>query len=169
MIKTKQLKLRKPDTNDIDIITEILSCPLQTKYLPHEKPYSTQQQRSYLENRIQHWQEHKFGTFIIELTHQASKKIGFIGFEYAPNPAFIDIRMGLVHACGGYGYATESAHAVLKWAFNQNIANALYGVAVQENIASQRVLTKIGMKPVQDVDLYHRPGLMNFVIESPKS
>jgi ribosomal-protein-alanine N-acetyltransferase len=166
MIETKRLILNTPKSEDIDIISEILSCPQQTKYLPNEAPYSHEQQKSYLANRISHWSNHGFGTFIFKLKEDPETKLGFVGAEYAPNPQYIDIRFGISQDFEGKGYVTEAAQALLSWFFTHTEHSKLYGVSMPSNVGSKAVLLKLGMVPETNVDLYNCEGLETFSLVS---
>ena len=161
MLSTKRLLLSKPSNADFSLFSEILSCPQQTKYLPNEMPYSISQQQDYLRNRIKHWQEHGFGTFVISLQclgpNQASKldvKLGFIGIEYAPSSDLVDIRFALIKQHEGLGYTSEAAKAVLEFMSNHTEHRHIYGVTMPENQASKSVLIKLGMTPALGVTFY---------------
>lgn len=166
MIETSRLVLRKPSKDDIDVINEILSCLNQTRFLPNEAPYSKDQQRQYLENRIEHWIQNDFGAFIVCLREDPLIKIGFVGAEYAPNPNYVDIRFGTVKAYEGLGYTTEAGSSLLEWMFSGTGITKIYGVAMSNNKASKSVLRKLGMVPEIDVNLYNCDGLESFSIES---
>ncbi|TXR53862.1 GNAT family N-acetyltransferase [Reinekea thalattae] len=167
MVKTERLLLLKPAKADLDVISNILSSPKQTKYLPNEAPYSTKQQLDYLQKRISHWEKYNFGTFIIVLKQNPEIKLGFVGAEFAPNPSFIDVRFGIVSEHEGKGYITEATEALINWFFQNTENKVLYGVSMVENEGSKAVLRKVGMMPAENVDLYNCEGLENFSLESP--
>lgn len=162
MIETQRLVLRKPASNDLDIIGEVLSCPVQTRFLPNEAPYSPAQQLSYLQNRIIHWKERGFGTLIVCMLDDPETKLGFVGAECAPNPEFVDIRFGMAKKYEGKGYTTEAATGLIKWLFRHTDVPKLYGVAMRDNAASKAVLQKLGMSGDSDVDLYNAEGLDHY-------
>ncbi|MGF1868235.1 GNAT family N-acetyltransferase [Enterovibrio norvegicus] len=166
MIETKRLVLMKISREDLDVISEILSSPIQTKFLPNEAPYSNDQQREYLFNRIEHWNQHDFGTFVVVLKEDPIVKVGFVGAEYAPNPKYVDIRFGIVREYEGKGIITESAKALATWFFENTRHNVLYGVAMTDNFGSKSVLSKMGMEPTDDIDLYDCEGLENFSLKA---
>lgn len=169
MIKTSRLMLYKPKTVDQDVISDILSSPKQTKYLPNEAPYSQRQQKEYLSNRVAHWKDHGFGTFIIALKDRPSIKMGFVGAEFAPNPGYVDIRFGIISDFEGKGFVTEAASACVTWFFDNTEHKKLYGVSMAENEGSKAVLKKIGMKPEKGVNLYNCEGLESFSVETPRA
>ncbi|MFD4263505.1 GNAT family N-acetyltransferase [Streptomyces sp. NPDC058534] len=62
------------------------------------------------------------------------------------NPDFRSASLGycLDEAMWGHGYATEAAHAVLRWAFDTLDLNRVQAEADTRNAASARVLEKVG-------------------------
>jgi RimJ/RimL family protein N-acetyltransferase len=62
------------------------------------------------------------------------------------NPDYRSASMGycLDDAAWGQGYATEAAHAVLRWAFETLDLNRVQAEADTRNVASARVLEKLG-------------------------
>jgi len=169
MVETERLILFKPCSTDQDVISEILSSPKQTKYLPNEAPYSQSQQTDYLDKRIAHWKNHDFGTFIISLRDTPHIKLGFVGAEYAPNPKYVDIRFGIASEFEGKGFVTEAARALAIWFFDNTEHKKLYGVSMIDNVGSKTVLKKIGMVPEKNVDLYNCEGLVNYSLEAPNA
>ncbi|WP_219702869.1 GNAT family N-acetyltransferase [Marinomonas lutimaris] len=167
MLETERLILLKPNKNDLDVISEILSCPKQTKYLPNEAPYSQIQQKAYLDKRIAHWENNEFGTFIICLKDNPRIKLGFVGAEYAPNPKYVDIRFGITKEFEEKGFVTEAARALATWFFDNTEHEKLYGVSMVDNVGSKAVLKKLGMTPEKNVDLYNCEGLDNYSLEAP--
>jgi [ribosomal protein S5]-alanine N-acetyltransferase len=62
------------------------------------------------------------------------------------NPDYRSALLGycLDHAMWGHGYATEAAHALLQWAFGTLDLNRVQAEADTRNVASARVLEKVG-------------------------
>lgn len=58
----------------------------------------------------------------------------------------IEIAYRLPFACWGHGYATEMARAVVEFGLHELGLPKVVGVAWPENVESQRVLRKIGMR-----------------------
>ncbi|WP_330261002.1 GNAT family N-acetyltransferase [Streptomyces sp. NBC_00539] len=71
--------------------------------------------------------------------------IGWCGLT-SWNPDFRSASLGYVFdaAAWGHGYATETAHAVLRWAFDTLDLNRVQAETDTRNLASARVLEKLG-------------------------
>lgn len=77
-----------------------------------------------------------------------------------PDGDDVEIAYRLPVDCWGQGYATEMARAVLAHALGTLKLPRVIGLAWPENVASQRVLLKIGMKPHDTAHHYDREMLL---------
>ncbi len=96
----------------------------------------------------EHFAAHGFGSWAIEVPGVAPF-VGFAGlrhvtFDAAFTPA-IEIGWRLGRAYWGQGYATEAAAAALADGFGRGLREVV-AFAVPGNIASRRVMEKIGMR-----------------------
>lgn len=58
----------------------------------------------------------------------------------------VELGYAFAHAAWGHGYATELAHALLRFGFDTLNLAQVYGVVLPENSASRHILEKIGMR-----------------------
>jgi RimJ/RimL family protein N-acetyltransferase len=75
---------------------------------------------------------------------------------FALEGAGVEIAYRLPFACWGQGYATEMARAVLRHGFAGLGLDRIVGLTWPENVPSQRVLEKIGMRRETDAEHYGR-------------
>jgi [ribosomal protein S5]-alanine N-acetyltransferase len=151
--ETSRMKFTRLDESDLDFLLEYHSCPELTKYLPLEKPYPKEKVVNYLANRIKHWINHNFGTYLLT-SKETNEKIGYSGLEYVGETNYIDIRFGIIKEYWGKGLATEAAKTCINNGFDKHHLNIIYGAAVSNNIGSITTLKKIGMKQTNKVDFY---------------
>jgi ribosomal-protein-alanine N-acetyltransferase len=104
-----------------------------------------------------HFDRHSFGFWAVELP-QIAPFIGFVGlkvidFETTFTPA-VEIGWRLAAEHWNHGYATEAARSVLKFGFETMNLPEVVSFTVPANLASRRVMEKIGMvrDPVGDFD-----------------
>ncbi|MEM7065770.1 MAG: GNAT family N-acetyltransferase [Cyanobacteria bacterium P01_B01_bin.77] len=62
-------------------------------------------------------------------------------------------------ASWGYGYATEAAHAVLKYGFQELQLPTIYAITSPDNIRSQRVMARLGMHSLGSTDEHYNRTL----------
>ena len=163
MIETERLILKPVTLLDFDIYQEIMSCPDMTKYLPKGAPYTEQEVISLVAKRVEHWKL-GFGSYTVYLKSDLSKKLGYVGVEMSPNSKYSDIRYGFSQAGQGKGYALEAAKALLKKTFQLNIHTDIYGISKKANMASIKILKKLGMVEDNSVVIYDEENLVTFSI-----
>jgi RimJ/RimL family protein N-acetyltransferase len=73
----------------------------------------------------------------------------------------------LRHASWGCGIATEAAGRLLRYAFDVHRLDRVMAVIMSGNGASQRVLEKLGMKPIKGATSADGKKLQYFTIEAP--
>lgn len=79
--------------------------------------------------------------------------IGTMGFKSPPDEMkHGEIGYDIVPAYQGKGYATEMANAVVQWAFQEKELRGISAKCSPINIASVRVLEKIGMEHVSTTE-----------------
>jgi RimJ/RimL family protein N-acetyltransferase len=78
------------------------------------------------------------------LLKSSCQLIGMI--ELRMHGTHADLGYGIARAYWGQGYATEAAQAVVDWSFSQPEIYRVWTVCDVDNLASVRVLEKVGMQ-----------------------
>jgi GNAT superfamily N-acetyltransferase len=84
---------------------------------------------------------------------------GMAGFKGAPTPqGEVDIGYGIDPAYRSQGYTTEAVRALVDWAFQHPECAVVLADTRRDNLPSQRVLEKVGMRLYQETEdtLYWR-------------
>ena len=122
-----------------------------------DPPFASVQAAEDFIRAYDHYEKHGYGRWTIErLTDGAF--LGFCGLKYHAETRETDLGYRLIREYWGRGYATEAALASLQYAFEALALDRVIGGVDQENIASFRVLEKIGMEKVRPIDFDGRPG-----------
>ena len=136
-------------------MARINTDPQVTRYLrnPAGSPFSVGETEELIREIRAHWDEHGFGTYAV-MVKGPDEFIGYIGLAipmFLPEilPA-VEIGWRLDHAVWGRGLATEGARACLPVAFDDLGLDSLVSIAHTENVASIRVMEKLGMHPEGD-------------------
>jgi RimJ/RimL family protein N-acetyltransferase len=82
------------------------------------------------------------------------KIIGCCGFHAYEGRAVLELAYHLIPSSWGFGYATEAAAACVKYGFEALDATKIVAFTQPENLASFRVLEKLGMQ-YQGLVRYH--------------
>ncbi|APG66064.1 GNAT family N-acetyltransferase [Tenacibaculum todarodis] len=158
-LETERLILREIKETDLDGMFELDANPKVHLYLGN-RPISSK--REALEN-IQfiqkQYKERGIGRFTcIEKT--SGDFIGWSGLKFNQDKKeavngiqnFIDIGYRFIPKYWKKGYGLESAKACLEFGFSEMKYNKICAAALEENIGSNRILTKIGLQLVNQFD-----------------
>lgn len=74
--------------------------------------------------------------------------IGWFALKYVPGTADVEVGYRLRHGMWGRGFATEVARELVRYGFDDLGLKRIIGVTHPDNVASQRVLEKIGLTDI---------------------
>ncbi len=155
ILETDRLILRTWSEDDLIPMLYINQDPKVCEFLPGLGNLLTTQ--AMLDRFINHFNAFQFSIYAVELK-KTSEMIGFLGlippsFESHFTPA-IEIGWRLASQHWNNGYATEGAKTVLHYAFTQLNLDEIVSFTVINNLASRRVMQKIGLhhNPQDDFD-----------------
>ena len=74
--------------------------------------------------------------------------IGWFALKYVPGTADVEVGYRLRHGAWGRGFATEVARELVRYGFDDLGLKRIIGVTHSDNLASQRVLQKIGLTDI---------------------
>ncbi|MGL5058941.1 MAG: GNAT family N-acetyltransferase [Microcoleus sp.] len=149
-IKTARLYLRQFTSNDLDELYAIYSNSEVMKYITQGVRNREQTAADLLEI-IADWEKHGFGLWAI-LDRETNRLIGDGGLRFLGNTPDVEVGYLLAKAYWGKGLATEIAAASIKYGFEVLHLDKIVAVADPENIASRRVMEKVGMKYQHNFD-----------------
>ena len=152
--RTNRLLLRPPTETDAQRMFEIFGDPRTNVHNPLGPYPDIDTARSLLATRIAHWQQYGFGQWAIAVRDAPDTVIGYGGVAYR---LYLDeerLNLGYRFAAEswGQGYATELGAAALKLAFEGLIKPEVFALVRPANLASVRVLEKLGMQRSGDLD-----------------
>jgi RimJ/RimL family protein N-acetyltransferase len=141
-IETSRLLLRMFAPDDLDDLSIIFSDPDVVRHLGTGLPVPRAETEIALSSIIKHWERHGFGRWAA-VFKQTGQLIGYGGlrsFQETPELVYL-----LSKPYWGIGLATEMAQAALRYGFDEQQFERIVAMAKVANLASQRVLEKIGM------------------------
>lgn len=100
---------------------------------------------------IADWEKHAFGLWAV-VNKQNNQLIGDGGLRFLGKTPEVEVGYVLAKAYWGKGLATEVAAASLKYGFEVLKLDKVVAVADTGNIASRRVMEKVGMKYQHNFD-----------------
>jgi len=147
ILKTERLLLREFDEGDVAVFYILGSDPAITRYTgdPDGGLKSIEQARKVLRSHpMADYQKYGFGRWAC--VHKTSGEvIGFAGLKYLEELSEVDIGYRLLPAYWGIGLATEASQAALEYGFAQLGLERIIGLVDPENVASVRILEKLGL------------------------
>jgi RimJ/RimL family protein N-acetyltransferase len=143
VIETARLRLRLFRPDDLDDLAAMLRDPLVVRYVGDGKPADREVAHKALTSVIDHWRRHSFGRWAVEEkeTHQF---LGYGGLRSLLGTPEVVYHFATNH--WGKGFATELAHASLRFGFEEHQFERIVAIAKPENAASIHVMEKLGMQ-----------------------
>jgi RimJ/RimL family protein N-acetyltransferase len=149
IFETPRLILRRFTAEDAPLILQLNSDPDIVKYV-HERMLETEEEaRDIIINIILPQYPNNLGRWAMH-TKANNEFIGWCGLKHIPAKNEIDLGYRLNKSAWGKGFATEAAEHTLAYGFNTLQLPLIVGKAHVDNIASLKILEKIGMKFVRE-------------------
>lgn len=146
VIETDRLILRAFVDNDVKDVLKFNSDPKVMRYTGCKVINSLEEAQDIISNTWhQDYTTYGYGRFAV-IYKPHNKVIGFSGLKWETDLKETDIGYRFLSEYWGMGIATESCIPVMKYGFNELGLKRIVGLALLENIASCKVLEKIGME-----------------------
>ena len=150
VIETDRLLLEPWDESRIRDFAQLARDPQVIRYIGPGEVWSRGASDERFRRQLDHWQAHGFGwRSAVEKTTRAW--LGFVGLNYVAReaievpPGEVEIGWWLAPPAWGRGLATEGALALRDEAFERIGLDRIIGRYQSENVASGRIMEKIGM------------------------
>jgi ribosomal-protein-alanine N-acetyltransferase len=144
-IETSRLLLRAFKPGDLDELYLIRCDPDVMKTLPAVRPRSREETLLVMNRHNERWGEQHFGVWAVEYKEHR-KLIGYCGLQYLEDTPEVEVLYGLAKAYWGGGLITEAARGSLRYGFEEAGLNHIVAIALPDNLASRRVMEKMGMR-----------------------
>ncbi len=141
--ETERLILRRFENSDANAIAAMRASPEFMRYI---KPTETRRQSiSWMELVSRYWQTGNYGFWAVVLK-ESKTTVGWSGTWNLAETKDKEIGFAIAPPFWGRGLATEAARVALRYSFENRAAAKTIAVARPENLASRRVMEKLGMK-----------------------
>lgn len=144
-IETARLHLRPFTPDDVDELAPLLGDPTVMRYIGVEggKTLTRAETEDVLARMVAGWQKNGFGRWAV-LRKTTAQLIGLCGFRLHESLPELLYLLGNAH--WGQGLAAEAARASLRYGFEELRFERIVAFTRPDNVASQRVLQKLGMR-----------------------
>jgi RimJ/RimL family protein N-acetyltransferase len=147
-LETERLIMRPPKISDLGPLHEVWGDRDVMRWIGPGDAYSRNLEESErrLERILHHQEEHGFSLWVV-VERDEGIVLGDCGLvRFAFRGPEIELACRLRQGAWGRGYATEGGRAWLDHAFGELGLARVVGAAHPDNVASQRVLEKLGMR-----------------------
>jgi ribosomal-protein-alanine N-acetyltransferase len=156
IIETERLIIKPTSIEDAPFIFELFNSQKWIEFIGDRGVHSIKDAEEYIAIKIVPQIERLgFGNYTI-IRKSDNTKIGSCGLYDRDGIEGIDIGFALLPNFEKMGYAFESVYKLKEVAFNEFKLNEIKGITLVKNIASQKLLKKIGLEFVDYIKLSHR-------------
>lgn len=153
ILETARLTLRRMTTNDAPFVIELLNEPSYHQNIGDRGIRTLADAGKYItEQFIGSYEKYGFGLYLVKLKN-SSTPIGIAGLIKRDSLKNVDIGFAFLSQHHQKGFAVESALGILDYAKNMIGLERVVGITVPHNVASIKVLERIGMKFERNITL----------------
>jgi ribosomal-protein-alanine N-acetyltransferase len=160
MLETDRLILRPLDEKDVNAIFAMRSDPEVMRFI--REPQNREESANWIELVSSRWATEQIG-FCAMVEKPSRKLVGWCGLWRLKETGEIEIGYAVAKEFWGKGYATEAALKFLDYAFEKLEPEKIVAVARAQNMASRRVMEKLGMDFVK-TDTFYDQTLVQYAI-----
>jgi RimJ/RimL family protein N-acetyltransferase len=155
---TTNLRLQPCRIEDVPLVHALWTNEHVRHFLFDDRVISLDEARLFVEGSLANFEQYGYGLWLVFPARESYRLVGFAGFlrleEETPNLIY-----GVHPDFRGCGYATEAAEAVLSYAFEELDLTQVKADVDEPNVASVRVLEKLGMRRTGRAVVEGRPLL----------
>lgn len=157
-IETERTILRKLTKEDA---TNFYSLNLDEDVLKYtgDKPFENLQTATDFITNYDQYEKYGVGRLAI-IDKKTLEFLGWCGLKFSEDKNEYDIGFRFYKKHWNKGYATESAIACLNYGFEKLNLKRIIGRAMKENVASIKVLEKIGLKYEKDIEFEGKEAVL---------
>lgn len=153
IFETERLIIRPITVEDADLILQLFNTPKWLENIGDRNIKSVEDAKDYILSKMQPQLE-RLGYANYSLSRKIDNvKIGTCSLYDREGLEGIDIGFALLPEYEGQGFAFEAAERIKKAAFNEFGIKSIVAITTKENVASQGLLKKLGLKFTDTVRL----------------
>jgi ribosomal-protein-alanine N-acetyltransferase len=157
LIETQRLQLKPCHIEDILQVHQLWTNEQIRYYLFDNRIISLAEAQTFIADSLSNFEQYGYGIWLVFL-QKHNHLVGFAGF-LGTEEAVPSLIYGIAPDFWGNGYGTESAQAVLCYALEKLSLPKVIADVDEPNLASVRVLQKLGMKETKRAVISGNPLL----------
>lgn len=166
ILETNRLWLKPVTTSKAAFVIEMYNSPKFIQFIGDRNIRTLEDAEKYITDKfLPQWEKLGYGNFVIE-RKEDGKTIGAVGIFQREGLDVGDIGFSFLPEFEGKGYGFEAASKLLKKAFTDFGLTKVSAITTEENIMSQKLILKLGLKYVKKIRLpEEKVDLLYFEIE----
>ncbi|RMA64862.1 GNAT family N-acetyltransferase [Ulvibacter antarcticus] len=157
LLETERLQLRQFTLDDAPFTYELLNTPEWLKYIGDRKITSVEVAAKYIEEHyLSEYKDNGYGAYII-VRKEDGVILGSCGLYKREALEHPDMGFAMFSRYGKKGYAFEATNALMEHAKNTLKLSTIWGITVDYNHNSIKLLQKLGMKQIDVINLKDDP------------
>ena len=158
--ETARLLIRPTTENDAEFILVLLNTPKWIKYIGDRNVKTMASAKAYINEKIIPQLKRLGYSNYTVIRKEDNRKIGTCGLYDREGLDGIDIGFAFLPEYEGKGFAFEASNRIKDAAFDEFKIKSISAITAKDNVSSQRLLEKLGLKfagttklPNKDVEL----------------
>ncbi|NML21615.1 GNAT family N-acetyltransferase [Pseudoflavitalea sp. G-6-1-2] len=147
LFQSSRLGFRRWKSEDLPQLAALNADPAVMEFFP--RPYNYEETEAAIARYDTSFEQNGFCFYAVDRL-DTGEFIGFIGFSLARFEAdftpCVEIGWRIMRSQWGYGFATEGAARCLQFAFEELQLKVVYSFTAWNNVKSENVMKKIGMR-----------------------
>ena len=167
--QTQRLNIRPVTIEDAPFILELMNTPKWIKYIGERHVKTVEEAEIYIQEKAFPQLEKHGYTNNVVIKKEDNTKLGTCGLYHREDREDPDIGFAFSPTYEGKGYAYEASHQLMINAKNQYGLKELSGYTLEDNLASRKLLEKLGLilkgkgsLPSSDEELLHYHRFLDF-------
>ncbi|MBX2802791.1 MAG: GNAT family N-acetyltransferase [Myxococcales bacterium] len=146
ILQTERLTIRRLTDGDVDALFTVYGDAEAMRWVDDGQPIPFEDCGRWIEITLRNYATRGYGMFALELRHTPGV-CGFMGLVHPGSQPDAELKYALRREVWGQGLATEAAAALLQYGTTTFGLTRIIATIAPQNLASRRVLLKVGMQP----------------------
>ena len=143
VLETPRLSLFPVSIDDVDVLHAMWRDAEVRRYLWDDVEIDRETARAVVEQSVRDWERHGWGLWLV---HKRDRVVGFAGFRSSEETGQPELLFGFLPQAWHRGLATEAAQTALRYLFDVVRCHSAWAATDAPNVASVRVLERLGMQ-----------------------
>jgi RimJ/RimL family protein N-acetyltransferase len=155
-LDTPRLALREVEAGDVDAFYALDRDPSVMRYIADGKVGTRESSEKAVARALRYYGLYPGLGKWCAIERSSGRFAGWFSLNYVPKTVEVEVGYRLLPLAWGRGLATEGASALVRYGFDRVGLSRIIGLTHPDNLASQRVLQKAGLRAAGSGRYYER-------------